>query len=116
MAGSESDDVHGTVRIPMEHTASRTIRIGKTLAEVRAAWTAAKLPGNPEFVPAAENRGIDLTVEIDKHSDSEAERLLSPYEGESIAQQLESALRDLKARIETGEIATIEGQSSGRSA
>lgn len=33
---------------------------------------------------------------------------LAPYEGESIDERLESALRALKARIETGEVATTK--------
>ncbi len=114
MAVSELDNTHGTVSLPAEKTARRSVRILKPLAHVNKAWDSARLPGTPEIVAAPEGRGTDVTVELDKDAGKDAEHALASYEGGDIDQRLESALRDFKAKLETGEIATIEGQSSGR--
>ncbi len=114
MAISELDNTHGTVSLPPETAARRSVRILRTLAEVNSAWSKAELPGTAEIVAAPEGRGTDVTVELDKDAGKKAEHALSPYEGGDIDQRLESALRDFKAKLETGEVATIEGQSSGR--
>lgn len=116
MAVRQTDDTHGTVRIPPDDLASRSVRISRPLSEVKSAWSSARIPGSPEFGAAPEGRGTDVTVELDKDAGDDAEHALSPYEGGDIDQKLESALRDFKAKLETGEIATIEGQSSGREA
>jgi len=43
-----------------------------------------------------------------------ASHLLEPFKGASDSARVKSALRALKARLETGETPTVEGQSSGR--
>ncbi len=108
-------ETSGTIEVPRDDGARRTVRILADVEQVRSAWQQADLPGNPDFRKAPADRGIDLHVEIGEgDDDKETEHKLSPYVGESVAQRLESALRDLKARIETGEIATTDGQPSGR--
>ena len=105
----------GTVRLPSEDAVWRAVRIRKPLAEIEAAWSAAALPGTPELNEAAGDRGVDLSVTLAKDAGPQTEHLLSPYEGEHLAERLESALRAFKARMETGEVATTTGQPSGRS-
>jgi hypothetical protein len=90
------------------------MRILAPRERVEAAWNDSGIPGIPTFAEAPGNRGIDLSVELPTRNNDDAEHRLSPYEGESTDQRLESALWTLKARVETGEVATVEGQPSGR--
>ncbi len=107
-------EARGTVEIPREGVASRTVRISADAEQVRAAWRDAGIPGAAHVEKAPADRGVDLRVEIEGGETDDIEHRLSPYEGKSLDQRLESALRDLKARLETGEVATTLGQPTGR--
>jgi hypothetical protein len=114
MTSTELLSPHGTARLPVEGVVSRAMQIFKTVAEVNRAWDSAGLPGTAEVTPAPGGRGAVLRVELPEDGDSSYEHQLSPYEGKTTSQQLESALRALKGKLETGEVATVEGQPSGR--
>ena len=114
MTSTQYDVHHGTVKIPADDVAWRTMRIFAPRDKVEAEWAAAGIPGTPTFLKAPADRGTDLSVELAAKPGDDAEHKLSPYEGGSVAERLESALWSLKARIETGEVATTRGQSSGR--
>ena len=114
MTATEFETTHRTVRLPHDDIAWRTMRIKAPRDKVEAAWRDSGIPGSPVFQDAPADRGIDLIVELPKKDNDDAEHRLSPYEGGSIEERLESALWSLKARIETGEVATTDGQSSGR--
>jgi hypothetical protein len=114
MTNAAMISTHGTARIPSEEVLSRSIQILKTVAEVRRAWDASGLPGDVEIEPAPGNRGAVLRVDLPKNDDTSYKHVLSPYEGTSTSQQLESALRQIKGKLETGEVATTTGQTSGR--
>lgn len=115
MTSTELLSPHGTARIPNDDVISRSMQIFKPVAEVNRALDSAGLPGTAEVTQAPGGRGAILRVEIRKDDEDSYQHQLSPYEGKSTSQRLESALRHLKARLETGEVATTEGQSSGRS-
>jgi hypothetical protein len=114
MTTSQMLDPHGTAHIPGDDVISRSMQIFKTVAEVNRAWESAGLPGTPEVKPAPGNRGAILKVELQKDDESSYAHALAPYEGTSTSQRLESALRAIKGKLETGEVATVEGQPSGR--
>jgi uncharacterized membrane protein len=72
--------------------------------------------GSVRFRPAAGGRGTEMTVEL--NYEPPAGRLgitLARLLGEEPGQQVESDLRKFKQLMEAGEIATVEGQTSGRS-
>ena len=115
MTTSQLHDTHGTARIPADNVVSRSMTIFKTVAEVRRAWDESGIPGEPEIKPAPGNRGAIITVELPKSDEESYKGALSSYKGNSISQKLEVALRELKGRLETGEVATTDGQPSGRS-
>lgn len=110
----ETEPEHGTIPIPAESVKSRSVRIRSPLADVQRAWNSAELPGTANFENAPEGRGVNVTVDVDRDTDKDTDDLLSAYDGESMEEKLESALRRFKALLETGEVATTEGQSSGR--
>jgi hypothetical protein len=114
MTNAEMISTRGTARIPTDEVVSRSMQILKTVAEVRREWDATGLPGEVEIEPAPGNRGAVLRVKLPANDDSSYKHLLSSFEGGSTSQQLESALRQIKGRLETGEVATTEGQTSGR--
>ena len=114
MTGTQYETAHGTVRLPDDDTAWRSMRIRAPREAVEAAWNESGIPGSATFANAPGDRGIDLSVEVPKKDNDDAEHRLSPYAGKSLDEQLESALWNLKALIETGEVATTQGQSSGR--
>ncbi len=114
MQNEDTQETRGSVEIPLEGVASRTVRIRAEAEYVRSAWRDAGIPGAARVENAPADRGVDLRVEIDGNESDDIEHRLSPYEGKSLDQRLESALRDFKARLETGEVATTIGQSSGR--
>ena len=114
MTGMQTEASQGTARLPRENTIWRAVQIRKSLEDVKAAWTAQNLPGSPEFETAPADRGVNVSVELDENPDDQVEHLLAAYEGKNTTERLESALRAFKARLETGEVATTAGQSSGR--
>lgn len=114
MTASQLHETHGTAPIPPDEVVSRSMTIFKTVAEVRRAWDSSGIPGEPEIKPAPGNRGATITVELPRNDEDSFKHALSPYQGSSISQQLEAALRELKGKLETGEVATTEGQPSGR--
>jgi hypothetical protein len=106
-------DTHGTAQIPGDDVISRSMQIFKTVAEVNRAWEGSGLPGDAEVKAAPGNRGAVLRVELRKDEKSSYESALSQYEGKSVSQRLESALRTIKGKLETGEVATTKGQPAG---
>jgi hypothetical protein len=90
------------------------MRIRAPREAIEAAWNESGIPGSATFTDAPGDRGTDISVELPKKDNDDAEHRLSPYEGKSLDEQLESALWTLKAKVETGEVATTEGQPSGR--
>ncbi len=114
MTNAQMLDTHGTAAIPGDDVISRSMQIFKTVAEVNRAWEGTGLPGEAEVKPAPGNRGAVIKVDLRKDDEASYEHAFSPYKGMSTSQRLESALRALKGTMEAGEVATVEGQSSGR--
>ena len=115
MTGTAIGTTHGTARLPDKNVAWRTMRIRAPREEIETALKSVMIPGEITLAEAPADRGIDVSVELQMEDDKEAEHRLSQYGGESLGERLESALWDLKAKVETGEVATTEGQPSGRS-
>ncbi len=68
-----------------------------------------------QFKPAPDNRGIEVKVVLEYNTPSGAIGVaIAKLFGEAPEQQIGDDLRRFKMLMETGEIATNEGQSSGR--
>ncbi len=71
--------------------------------------------GSVRFEPAPGGRGTEITVELEyKPPGGRLGSSLSKLLGQAPEQQTQEDLRRFKQLMETGEIATTEGQSSGR--
>lgn len=71
--------------------------------------------GSVRFMPAPGNRGTFVSVEIEyKPPAGEIGAMIAKLFGEGPEQQVRCDLRRFKQLVETGEIATTEGQTSGR--
>ncbi|HKU43641.1 MAG TPA: SRPBCC family protein [Polyangiales bacterium] len=70
--------------------------------------------GYVDFKAQPVDRGSIVTVELEYLPQGPAAGLISKLFGKALEQQLENDLRRWKQLMETGEIATTEGQSSGK--
>jgi uncharacterized membrane protein len=85
----------------------------------RLAWRS--LPGSDvptdgyvEFKPMPAGRGTLVTLDIDYRATGPAAKLIAKLFGAALRTQLENDLRRWKQLMETGEVATTEGQPSGK--
>ena len=113
MTSTHIENPHGTARLPQEGVAWRSVRIKRDQNEIEKAWVEQNIPGSPACTELPGGRGVELSVELPDEDDNDVDHRLSPYEGRSRGERLESALRAFKARLEAGEIPTVLGQPSG---
>ena len=109
------DVVHGTAPIQAEkgiHRAAITIK--RPLADVKSAVKQFGLPGTAEVNEAPADKGVEIRVEVDDAHEASSAHLLELYKGNNTTDKLKNALRTIKARVETGEVPTVDGQPSGR--
>ena len=112
---TQFDAVHGTAPIQADNSVARAaITIKRPLVEVELALRDFALPGSVELAEAPGDRGVEVRAELSDAVIPAASHLLEPFKGASDSARVKSALRALKARLETGETPTVEGQSSGR--
>src|SRR3954463_3716940 len=95
-------------------TIRRGITVRAPMAEVKRLWKQKNFPGTAEFNEGPGNRGVELRVTATAKQQRGIAELVTAYSGEVAHDQLSTALREFKAKVETGEIPTIEGQPSGR--
>jgi len=95
-------------------TVRRGITIKAPMSEVKRLWKQKNFPGKPEFTEAPGDRGTELRVTATAKQQRAIKELVTAFQGEVAHDQLSTALREFKAKVETGEVPTIEGQPSGR--
>ncbi len=112
---------HWVVKGPGNTTVEWDAEISNEKENELIAWRS--LPGRAEvtnagsirFEPAPDGRGTKLSVTVNYNPPGGAAGLLvAKLFGEEPGQLIDLNLRRLKRLVETGEIPTIEGQTSGR--
>jgi hypothetical protein len=108
---STSADIHddgGTVR--------RGVTIRRPLAEVRSAWASAGISGDVEFKAAPGELGTEVRVTAPRDQQNALKEIIGAWTSDDPGESLSTKLREFKAQLETGEVATTIGQPSGREA
>src|SRR4051812_12410784 len=95
-------------------TVRRGITIKAPPSEVKRLWKQKDFPGKAEFTDAPGDRGTELRVSATAKQQRAIKELVAAFQGDVAHDQLSTALREFKAKVETGEVPTIEGQPSGR--
>jgi uncharacterized membrane protein len=97
-------------------TVRRSVTVRRPLDEVRRAWSAAGIPGEPQFATAPGKLGTEVRVTAPKDHQSALKEIIGAWTSDDPGESLSTRLRQFKAQVETGEIATTHGQPSGREA
>jgi uncharacterized membrane protein len=97
-------------------TVRRSVTIRRPQNEVKQAWNSAGITGTVSFATAPGDRGTEVWVIASRDSQNALHELIGAYKSDDPGASLHQALRDFKARLETGEVATTHGQPSGREA
>jgi uncharacterized membrane protein len=95
-------------------TVRRSVTVRKPIAEVMAAWTAAKVPGDVSFAVAPGDMGTEVHVTAPRSEQSAFKEITGALMHDDPGESLSTRLRQFRARLETGEIPTTHGQPSGR--
>lgn len=115
MSQQTRSGAYGTAQFHEDgETVRRSVTIRRPLIEVQQQFAASGIPGKATFANAAGDRGIELRVEASADEQKTARELFNAYTGDKPSDSLSAALRQLKARLETGEAPTTIGQPSGR--
>ena len=94
----------------------RSVTIRRPLADVRSAWQTAGIGGEPRFSEAPGDMGTELRVTAPRDQQSALKEIIGAWTSDDPGDSLSTKLRELKARLETNEVATTKGQPSGREA
>jgi uncharacterized membrane protein len=97
-------------------TVRRSVTIRRPLSEVKKAWRSAGISGEAEFSPAPGELGTEVWVVAPREQQSALKEIVGAYRDDDPGESLSTKLRQFRARLETGEIATTHGQPSGREA
>jgi hypothetical protein len=110
--------VEGTANVHNDRrTVRRSITIRRSRDEVEQLWRSAAIPGIATFSDAPGERGIEVSVRAPRALQKGGTlELFGSYAGDDAGESLSTALREFKARLETGEVPTTAGQPSGRDA
>lgn len=111
---------HWTARSPLGGVVEWDAEITEDIPNQKLVWRAqenadVKHGGFVEFKPAPRGLGTEVKVRMQYQAPGgKPAAFLAKLSGEEPAQQVASDLRRLKQLLETGEIATVEGQVSAR--
>ena len=95
-------------------TVRRSVTIRRPMSDVRSAWKSAGLTGDALFRDAPGDLGTELHVTAPHEEQSAIKEVLGAWRSDDPGESLSTRLRQFKARLETGEVATTIGQPSGR--
>ena len=95
-------------------TIRRGITVRAPIAEVKRLWKQRAFPGKAEFNEAPGDRGTELRVTATAKQQRSFKEVATAYQGNVAHDQLSTVLREIKAKLETGEVPTTLGQPSGR--
>jgi hypothetical protein len=99
-----------------DSTVRRSVTIRRPLGEIQKVWKSAAIPGIATFSEAPGDRGTEVRVEAPREAQSAMHEIIGALKNDDPGESLSTALRQFKARLETGEVPTIKGQPSGREA
>jgi hypothetical protein len=94
----------------------RGVTIRKPLEEVRRAFASAGIPGTVAFKTAPGDLGTEVRVTAPREQQNAVKEILGAWTSDDPGESLSTQLRQFKAQLETGEVATVIGQPSGREA
>jgi uncharacterized membrane protein len=97
-------------------TVRRSVTIRRPLSDVKKAWRSEGIQGEPEFSPAPGELGTEVRVMVSRDRQSALKEIVGAYRDDDPGESLSTKLRQFRARLETGEVATTHGQPSGREA
>ena len=94
----------------------RGVTIRKPINEVRRAWESAGIAGTVDFKMAPGTLGTEVRVTAPRDQQSALKEIVGAWTSDDPGESLSTKLRQFKAQLETGEVATTIGQPSGREA
>jgi hypothetical protein len=94
----------------------RGVTIRRSVDEVRAAWNAAGIQGDAVFAEAPGDLGTEVRVTAPGDRQNALKEIVNAWKSDDPGESLSTQLRKFKAQLETGEVATVIGQPSGREA
>jgi len=94
----------------------RSVTIRRPLEIVQREWSAANISGEVSFLPAPGSLGTEVRVTAPRQEQSALRELINAWKSDDPGESLSTRLREFKALLETGEVATTQGQPSGREA
>jgi uncharacterized membrane protein len=94
----------------------RGVTIRRAIEEVRGAWASAGIAGTVDFKPAPGELGTEVRVTAPRAQQNALKEVIGAWTSDDPGESLSTKLRQFKARLETGEVATTIGQPSGREA
>jgi hypothetical protein len=97
-------------------TVRRSVTIRQPLEVVRRSWPSAGIGGEATFEPAPGNLGTEVHVTSGKEHQNALKEIIGAWRSDDPGESLSTRLREFKAQLETGEVATTHGQPSGREA
>jgi uncharacterized membrane protein len=97
-------------------TVRRSVTIRRPIDEVKREWAAEGVAGDATFTAAPGNLGTELRVTAPASQQGAIKEILNAWKSDDPGESLSTKLRQFKARLETGEVATTQGQPSGREA
>lgn len=118
---SDNDRIsHWVTKLPLGSKVEWDAEIVEDIPNQRIAWRS--LPGSPvstignvTFRENGSGQGTEITVSLTYHQPAgSAGAFLLKWFGEEPAQQIQDDLRRMKELLETGEVSSIYGQTSGR--
>ncbi|HEY4305414.1 MAG TPA: hypothetical protein VGM82_13140 [Gemmatimonadaceae bacterium] len=94
----------------------RSVTVRAPMEKVRSAWQAAGISGDVQFSAAPGELGTEVRVTAPRDEQSALKEIIGAWTSDDPGTSLSTKLRQFKAQIETGEVATTIGQPSGREA
>jgi hypothetical protein len=94
----------------------RGVTIRRSIEHVRRAWAGAGIEGDVEFDEAPGGLGTEVRVTAPASHQSALKEIVGAWRSDDPGDSLSTQLRQFKAVLETGEVATTKGQPSGREA
>jgi hypothetical protein len=97
-----------------ESLVRRGVTVRRSVDEVRQAWSSAGIDGNVEFRKAPGELGTEVRVTAPHDRQNALKEIVGSWKSDDPGESLSTQLRQFKAMLETGEVATTKGQPSGR--
>src|ERR1700761_9626534 len=87
-------------------TVRRSVTIRRPMDEVKTAWKTAGLEREAQFAVAPGELGTEVRVTAPADQQSALKEIIGAWKSDDPGESLSTKLRQFKARVETGEVAT----------